>query len=83
MQINTKYNVEDKVFTFNGTNTVLVTITSIVIRTTNNRTSVEYYDNYLGTTYKEADLFSTKEEVAYSILKQIGVSPNSLLNLSN
>ena len=83
MQINTKYNVGDKVFSFNGSNSVLVTITSIAITVTSHRTTVEYYDNYLGATYKEASLFATKEEVAHSILKQIGVSPNSLLNLGN
>ena len=83
MLITTKYNVEDKVYAFNGTNTVLVTITSIEVTVTNHRTSVKYADNYLGTVYNETSLFATKEEVANSILKQIGVSPNSLLNLSN
>ena len=81
MLITTKYNVDDKVYTFNGINTVLVTITSMAITVTSHHTTVEYYDNYRGATYTEANLFDTKEEIAHSILKQIGVSPNSLLNL--
>ena len=83
MQVTTKYNIGDKVFNFNGTEIVPVTITSIDIIITSHCTSVKYMDNSLGATYRETKLFHTKEEVANSILKQIGVSPNSLLNLSN